>query len=63
MNQTVLPELLPAFIRPDSNAERGRAFHNQSRNLANTSLIQNDSACDVEVVNGLRNVVVTLDAR
>ena len=65
----ILAEPLPASICCDSKAQQTRAsvFHNinheESRNLGSTSLNPSNSTFKVEIVNGLRNVDVNLDAR
>ncbi|KAG8220034.1 choline kinase cytoplasm [Butyriboletus roseoflavus] len=62
---TVLAEPLPVPIRHDSKT-RAPVFcnldHEESRNLRSTSVL-NNTTFNVEIVNGLRNVDVNLDAR
>ncbi|KAH0838523.1 choline kinase cytoplasm [Lanmaoa asiatica] len=65
----ILAESLSVSICRDSKAQQtgGPVFYNldheESRNLGKTSSVQNKSSFQVEIVNGLRNVDVNLDAR
>lgn len=65
----ILAEPLAASICRDSNAQQTRASvfydldHEESRNLGGASSVLSNSTFKVEVVNGLRNVDVNLDAR
>lgn len=62
-----LAEPLPASIGRDSKARQtGALFYNdreECRSSGSTSSVMNKSASKVEIVNGLRNVDVNLDAK
>jgi hypothetical protein len=65
----ILSEPLPASICCNSNAQQTRVSvfnnidHEEPRNLGSASSDLSNSTFKVEVVNGLRNVDVNLDAR